>query len=530
MSTLLKAYLMETDNPFLMFKCFYEDINKDLQQAENYTVILKKEPSRPTNPVHTFFQDALKDKGNDELREAYNTMKELRREVKSKIGKDIFSIKFKMPRGATKDDPFPKSPYSKYQRETNLFALKRHLKEIKSEANKIKTHRMNDAMKREYRRKLKEVKDKIDVEEKKNANDKAVGKLREQLEYIREVINKNKNINPASVKRLTEAIDVWLKNIPKMMPELKPKITNKEIEEIQGRGEDAPRIRGAEARAFQEALGIKKPKAMISDVGLWLKKIRTYEKNISIFLGGDERTKKRLMERFFKVGKIDELEDIAGGEYKIVGTELIQGKNDKYPKYKEVDSTKNISDFLKDFNSLRTNLKQKRPEGTIVEQLDAAYKELHKVSRLSKDKRKRKEDFFRNIERKIPKKTKRTIVHSMGPKKEYIASHMKRMEEDLDSWLDKEGLEGEDRKNRRRELLETNKHEMEKFKKRVEEIYDKESKRINRKGSVEEMADKAERNRRKEIRERQERQASEDFMRRLSAGETWTSEGFGEED
>ena len=160
MSTLLKAYLMETDNPFLMFKCFYEDINENLKKATEYKDILKG--NRPTNPVHTFFQDALKDKGNDELREAYNTMKELRSEIKSKMGKDIFSIKFKMPRGATKDDPFPKSPYSKYQRKSNLFALKRHLSEIKSKAKPVRG-RMSEDMKRIFRRKLKEVKDKIDV-------------------------------------------------------------------------------------------------------------------------------------------------------------------------------------------------------------------------------------------------------------------------------------------------------------------------------------------------------------------------------
>ena len=508
MSTLLKAYLMETDNPFLMFKCFYEDINENLKKATEYKDILKG--NRPINPVHTFFQDALKDKGNDELREAYNTMKELRREVKSKIGEDIFSIKFKMPRGATKDDPFPKSPYSKYQRETNLFALKRHLKEIKSEANKIKTHRMNDAMKREYRRKLKEVKDKIDVEEKKNANDRAVGKLREQLEYIREVINKNKNINPASVKRLTTAIDVWLENIPKMMPELKPKITNKEIEEIQGRGEDAPRIRGAEARAFQEALGIKKPKPMISDAGLWLKKIQTYEKNISTFLGGDERTKKRIMERFFKVGKIDELEDIA--EEALVMSDTIR----------DTDNVK------KKFASLKRNLKQKRPEGTIVEQLDAAYKELHKVSRLSKDKRKEKEDHFRNIKRKIPKNTKRAAVHSMGPKKEYIARRMKQVERDLESYL--KGLKGKDRKNISRNYERRKAASMDKYEIEVGEFYDKESKRLSQKDNPFGGRSAYATARIEEEQERKEKQDSEDFMSRLLAGETWTSEGFGEEE
>ena len=460
MSTLLKAYLMETDNPFLMFKCFYEDI-KGLTKATEYKDILKED--RATNPAHTFFQDALEDKGNDELREAYETMKQLRQEMKHKnkgIGQDIFSIDFRMPRGATKDDPFPNSPYAKTTRQDNLFALKRHLSEIKREANRIKTHQMNPAYKKAYRRKLKEVQDKIKAEEKKRDNKKAMERLRKQLEYIRKVINENKNVNPASVKRLTEAIDVWLKNIPKMMPKLKT-LTQREVREITGseqlREQDEP------------ALGIKRPKSMETDIKGWMKKLNQYERNLEIFLTQDENAKERIIRRFFTTGKIDELEDIADGTVEISEEITMEG----------------IDDLRQRFNRLKKNLNQNRPEGKIVEQLDKAYKDVHKVRRLSKDKRKEKRTFFDNIRRKLPKGTiePRTIIHSKGPKKEYIARQMKRMEEDLDSWLDKEGLEGEDRKNRRGELLEAKKHEMEKFKKRIEEIYDKESKRLHRKDS-----------------------------------------------
>ena len=454
MSTLLKAYLMETDNPFLMFKCFYEDINENLKKATEYKGILKV--YGPANPAHTFFQDALKDKGDDELREAYDAMVEMREQMKDKktgIGKDIFSIKFRLPKGTTKDDPFPKSPYSKYQRGNNLFSLKR------------------------------------------------------QLEQIKKVVNENKNINPAAVKRLTAAIDVWLENIPKMMPELKPKITDKEIEEIQGRGSDDPRIRGESKHAFQEALGIKKPMKMTSDAGVWLKKIKTYEKNISTFLGGDERSKKRIMERFFKVGKIDELEDIA--EEVLVLSDTIR----------DTDNVK------KKFAKLRRNLRQKRPKGTIVEQLDVAYKELHKVSRLSKDKRKEKEGHFRNIKRKLPKgETKRTITHSLGPRKEYIARRMEQMETDFQFHLKR--LKGKDKEK----LLKKKKYAAEKYEEDIGAFYDKESKRLSQKDTRFGGRNAYATARIEEEKERQEKKESEDFMSRLLAGETWTSEGFGEEE
>ena len=339
-----------------------------------------------------------------------------------------------------------------------------------------------------------------------------------------------KNINPASVKRLTEAIDVWLKNIPKMMPELKPNISRKEIKEIQGRVPSIPKPTGETSEMFHEAtMGTKKPKPMQTDIDIVLKKVKTYRAKIAIFMDEDERNKKRVMRNFFDTGKIDELEDIASGEYKITGTKLIQGKNDKHPKYTAVGASHDFRKLLIEFNSFRRELNSKRPEGTIVEQLDAAYKKQWKVARLPKGQRKEKKDFFDSIGRSLPKeKVKRTTTHSMGPRKEYIARRMKEINKDLDEkWL--KGLKGKGRENRREKLLEDNKEAIDNFKESIGELWDAESKRINQKGSVKEMADIAERNRRKEERERKEKQASEDFMRRLSAGETWTSEGFEEE-
>ena len=369
MSTLLKAYLMNTDNPFLMFKCLYEDIEKGykdelkpseqrlLEEEHGWKDKLEQSPQKrppkktgkpplpprkksgkekygytPKKTAMPFFEDAIEDTEDDDLEEAYNEMKELRRQMmgeKTGIGQDIFAVNLRIPTTTKEDDEHKGSPYSVYAREANLRTLKAHLSKIKAA-----------------------------------------------------VIKNLKEKNPAAVERLVNAIDKWVENIPDMIKniELDP-LRDQDIQEMYGE-----RVRGPVARrnvGMPRHVDLEATNDSIDD---WTRKLRQYDRNITIFLTHGERAKKDILRKFFTTGKIDELEDILEGKLTLRGLP----DNDR------------ARDLQTLFNRLKGNLEQSRPEGKIMEQLDAAYKEHHKVSRLKQDKRGRKKKFFQSIRQRLP--------------------------------------------------------------------------------------------------------------------------------
>jgi hypothetical protein len=370
MSTLLKAYLMNTDNPFLMFKCLYEDIQKGykdelkpseqrlLEEEHGWKDKLEQKTPKKKHPKKTgkpplsprkksgkekygyapkqtaipFFEDAIEDTENDDLEEAYNEMKELRRRMmgeKTGIGQDIFAVKLKIPTTTRENDEYKDSPYSAYTREANLRTLKTHL-------NKIKTA----------------------------------------------VIKNLQKENPAAVERLTNAIDTWVENIPELIEdiELTP-LRQQDIQEMYGAGVSTP--------ARRRNIGMPRHidlETTIDSVDKWIRKLSEYDENINIFLTHSERAKENIVRKFFKSGKIDELEDILEGKLTLKGLP-------------DDDRARRLQAL---FNRIKRNLEQQRPDGTLLEQLDKAYKEHHKVSRLKQDERQRKKKFFQDIKRRLP--------------------------------------------------------------------------------------------------------------------------------
>lgn len=345
---------MKTDNPFLMFKCLYEDIQKgykdrlspkdqklleeefgweDKKPTKKPTKKPKKTQPKKTQPKKTsekkvdalpFFGKVVEDE--DTLEDAYNSMVELREQIKEETGMDIFAVELKIPTAVAPDDEHGRTPYSKYTRETNLFKIKEHLNRIKK--------------------------------------------------VVKEKLQKT---NPAVVKALNEAIDSWISKTPELIEniELGP-ISQRKFKEIYGE-----RAGRSPATIPRQTMGrrLKTPQKISLD------KINTYIEKIGEFFTRSERHKRGLIRGFFTSGKIDELESINNGEL----DESIENLSDE--KYNQLKRR---------FARLKRDLAQKRPEGTVIEILDAAYKEYHKIARLPKGERERMKQVFSTLPKRLP--------------------------------------------------------------------------------------------------------------------------------